>query len=293
MKCPPDILSWAKMSGGLSSHGDISDPYTGSISDRTVQKLEMFDDEHWFSTSYRSSPRYSGSPQAYLALPRTTTLNTAAPCWRYSSVIAPPCAVTVTRDSRVSVTPVAWFSRLHGTARNPYNVNHYTGGSSSGSAAAVAAGRTNSGKRVRLSCPKTDSRLTFGRPLLDRLLSPQGQPTFGRQSADCGPCHNRSSFILCSKNTRFVDERSNIIYACHSSCGILGNELNAATRLITSTSQHQAYIWMSLGVRAMYVLSGFKICADVCPVTVRHTIDESICCVRCVCCLHFKTFLPT
>jgi Asp-tRNA(Asn)/Glu-tRNA(Gln) amidotransferase A subunit family amidase len=28
----------------------------------------------------------------------------------------------------------------HGTARNPYNVNHYTGGSSSGSAAAVAAG---------------------------------------------------------------------------------------------------------------------------------------------------------
>ncbi len=28
----------------------------------------------------------------------------------------------------------------HGTARNPYNINHYTGGSSSGSAAAVAAG---------------------------------------------------------------------------------------------------------------------------------------------------------
>ena len=31
--------------------------------------------------------------------------------------------------------------RLHGTPRNPYNVNHYTGGSSSGSAAAVAAGK--------------------------------------------------------------------------------------------------------------------------------------------------------
>ncbi|KAJ7363456.1 hypothetical protein OS493_009610 [Desmophyllum pertusum] len=31
-------------------------------------------------------------------------------------------------------------NRLHGTPRNPYNVNYYTGGSSSGSAAAVAAG---------------------------------------------------------------------------------------------------------------------------------------------------------
>ena len=31
--------------------------------------------------------------------------------------------------------------RLHGTPRNPYNVNYYTGGSSSGSAAAVAAGK--------------------------------------------------------------------------------------------------------------------------------------------------------
>lgn len=31
-------------------------------------------------------------------------------------------------------------NRLHGTGRNPYNVNHYTGGSSGGSAAAVAAG---------------------------------------------------------------------------------------------------------------------------------------------------------
>lgn len=31
-------------------------------------------------------------------------------------------------------------NRLHGIPRNPYNVNHYTGGSSSGSAVAVAAG---------------------------------------------------------------------------------------------------------------------------------------------------------
>ncbi|KAL9968688.1 hypothetical protein ACROYT_G020806 [Oculina patagonica] len=31
-------------------------------------------------------------------------------------------------------------NRLHGTPRNPYNVNYYTGGSSSGSAVAVAAG---------------------------------------------------------------------------------------------------------------------------------------------------------
>lgn len=34
-----------------------------------------------------------------------------------------------------------FIHRLHGTPRNPYNVNHYTGGSSSGSAAAVAAGK--------------------------------------------------------------------------------------------------------------------------------------------------------
>ena len=31
--------------------------------------------------------------------------------------------------------------RLHGTPRNPYDVNHYTGGSSSGSAVAVASGK--------------------------------------------------------------------------------------------------------------------------------------------------------
>jgi Asp-tRNA(Asn)/Glu-tRNA(Gln) amidotransferase A subunit family amidase len=34
-------------------------------------------------------------------------------------------------------------NRLHGTARNPYDPNRYTGGSSSGSAAAVAAGVWN------------------------------------------------------------------------------------------------------------------------------------------------------
>lgn len=32
------------------------------------------------------------------------------------------------------------LNRLHGTPRNPYNVNYYTGGSSSGSAVVVAAG---------------------------------------------------------------------------------------------------------------------------------------------------------
>ena len=39
--------------------------------------------------------------------------------------------------------PCAYINRLHGTGRNPYNVNHYTGGSSGGSAAAVAAGEWN------------------------------------------------------------------------------------------------------------------------------------------------------
>jgi Asp-tRNA(Asn)/Glu-tRNA(Gln) amidotransferase A subunit family amidase len=42
-------------------------------------------------------------------------------------------------DNKISLF-ITLLSRLHGTPRNPYNVNYYTGGSSSGSAAAVASG---------------------------------------------------------------------------------------------------------------------------------------------------------
>lgn len=39
--------------------------------------------------------------------------------------------------------PIYFISRYHGTTRNPYNPQHFTGGSSSGSAAAVAAGKVS------------------------------------------------------------------------------------------------------------------------------------------------------
>ncbi len=60
----------------------------------------------------------------------------------------------------------------HGTARNPYNVNHYTGGSSSGSAAAVAAGLVpvaigaDGGGSIRIPaafCGVFGLKATFGR----------------------------------------------------------------------------------------------------------------------------------
>jgi len=60
----------------------------------------------------------------------------------------------------------------HGTARNPYNVDHYTGGSSSGSAAAVAAGLVpvaigaDGGGSIRIPaafCGVFGIKSTFGR----------------------------------------------------------------------------------------------------------------------------------
>lgn len=63
-------------------------------------------------------------------------------------------------------------NRLHGTPRNPYNVNHYTGGSSSGSAAAVAAGLcpvalgTDGGGSIRIPaavCGVVGIKGSFGR----------------------------------------------------------------------------------------------------------------------------------
>ncbi|KAF7237565.1 Fatty acid amide hydrolase [Varanus komodoensis] len=63
-------------------------------------------------------------------------------------------------------------NRFHGTARNPYNPHHFTGGSSSGSAAAVAAGLcplalgTDGGGSVRIPasfCGIVGLKGTFGR----------------------------------------------------------------------------------------------------------------------------------
>lgn len=60
----------------------------------------------------------------------------------------------------------------HGTTRNPYNANHYTGGSSSGSAAAVAAGLVpvaigaDGGGSIRIPaafCGLVGLKATFGR----------------------------------------------------------------------------------------------------------------------------------
>ncbi|XP_071956671.1 uncharacterized protein [Antedon mediterranea] len=62
--------------------------------------------------------------------------------------------------------------KLHGTARNPYNTNHYTGGSSSGSSAAVSSGLcpvafgTDAGGSIRIPssfCGIVGLKATLGR----------------------------------------------------------------------------------------------------------------------------------
>lgn len=67
---------------------------------------------------------------------------------------------------------VTGFNLRHGTARNPYDVDHYTGGSSSGPAAAVAAGLcpvaigADGGGSIRIPssfCGVVGLKATFGR----------------------------------------------------------------------------------------------------------------------------------
>ncbi|XP_022098076.1 fatty acid amide hydrolase-like [Acanthaster planci] len=82
------------------------------------------------------------------------------------------------------------ISKYHGTPRNPYNVNHFTGGSSSGSAAAVAAGLcpvamgTDGGGSVRIPsafCGVVGFKPTFGR------VTWQGSPITFTTVAAQGP----------------------------------------------------------------------------------------------------------
>ncbi|XP_033626678.1 fatty acid amide hydrolase-like [Asterias rubens] len=85
------------------------------------------------------------------------------------------------------------ISKYHGTPRNPYNVNHFTGGSSSGSAAAVAAGLcpvalgTDGGGSVRIPatfCGTVGLKPTFARiPCL-------GSPVNGFSVCSLGPLCN-------------------------------------------------------------------------------------------------------
>ena len=85
---------------------------------------------------------------------------------------------------------------LHGTPRNPYNLGHYTGGSSSGSAAAVAAGicvitlGTDGGGSVRLPaalCGNVGIKATYA-----RLVDPGVKPI----SATVGHCGIHSNTVI-------------------------------------------------------------------------------------------------
>lgn len=71
----------------------------------------------------------------------------------------------------IGINPIG-FNAHHGTPRNPYRVGHYTGGSSSGSAAAVAAGLcpvaigADGGGSIRIPaafCGVVGLKATFGR----------------------------------------------------------------------------------------------------------------------------------
>ncbi|XP_069492031.1 uncharacterized protein [Ambystoma mexicanum] len=81
-------------------------------------------------------------------------------------------------------------NRFHGTTRNPYNPQHYTGGSSSGSAAAVACGLcplaigTDGGGSVRIPssfCGVVGLKSTFGR------ISAQGALPLSYSTVSFGP----------------------------------------------------------------------------------------------------------
>ena len=61
---------------------------------------------------------------------------------------------------------VTGLNPVHGTTRNPYNPNHFTGGSSSGSATAVAAGIVPGGGSIRIPasfCGLVGLKATFAR----------------------------------------------------------------------------------------------------------------------------------
>jgi len=91
-------------------------------------------------------------------------------------------------------------NRLHGTTRNPYNVNHYPGGSSSGSAAAVAAGLcpvalgTDGGGSIRIpaaACGVVGIKVSCGR------ISASGVAALAHTPSAAGPlCNNVRDLAL-------------------------------------------------------------------------------------------------
>ena len=50
------------------------------------------------------------------------------------------CGKSLEKIVQCNISFIFFLCSSHGTARNPYNIEHFTGGSSSGSGAAVAAG---------------------------------------------------------------------------------------------------------------------------------------------------------
>lgn len=113
-------------------------------------------------------------------VPYATTVGTAflgrSPAEKDSTVVARLRAAGALLIGKANMheigTGVTGANAHHGTVRNPYDTNHYTGGSSSGSAAAVAAGLcpvaigTDEGGSIRIPssfCGLVGLKPTFGR----------------------------------------------------------------------------------------------------------------------------------
>jgi Asp-tRNA(Asn)/Glu-tRNA(Gln) amidotransferase A subunit family amidase len=113
-------------------------------------------------------------------LPYPTTVGTSflgkAPAVQDSTVVARVRAAGAVLIGKTNMHEigigVTGFNPHHGTARNPYNPNHHTGGSSSGSSAAVAAGfcpiaiGADGGGSIRIPssfCGLVGLKATFGR----------------------------------------------------------------------------------------------------------------------------------